>query len=188
MSGLAVIIVVVVVVAVVAIVSIGLAQRRHRRGLLKAQFGSEYDRTVADTDSRRDGERDLQARAERHEQLDIAPLPSAEAARYRTEWRMLQERFVDAPAESVAMANALLTSAMRDRGYPAVDQEERVSLLSVDNADVVDQYRQGAAIEQRWRDQETVETEDLRQAMQHYRAVFDRVVGASRSDAAESQR
>jgi hypothetical protein len=77
------------------------------------------------------------------------------------------------------MAHALLTSAMSDRGYPTGDQDERASLLSVDNADVVEEYRQGTAIEQRRRDNDGVDTEELRQAMQHYRTVFGRVVGAS---------
>jgi hypothetical protein len=70
---------------------------------------------------------------------------------------------------------------MSDRGYPTDEQDERMSLLSVDNADVVDRYRQGANTEQRWRDSGSADTEDLRQAMQHYRAVFDRVVSSSGS-------
>jgi hypothetical protein len=181
MSGLAVIVVVVVVVVVIALAAIAFAQSRHRRAGLREQFGSEYDRTVGDSDSRRKGERELQARTERREQLEIQPLSPSEIERYRAEWRMVQERFVDAPAESVAMAHALLTAAMSDRGYPTADHDERASLLSVDNADLVEQYRQGAAIEARWRENEAVDTEDLRQAMQHYRVVFGRVVGAASS-------
>ena len=119
---------------------------------LKDQFGPEYDRTVQDNDSRRKGERELHERTARHEKLEIVPLSANEIERYRVEWRMVQERFVDAPAESVAMAHALLTAAMSDRGYPHGDQDERAALLSVDNADVVDQYRQGAAIERQWRE------------------------------------
>lgn len=179
MSGLAVIVVIVVIVVVLALAGIAFAQRRHRRAGLRDQFGPEYDRTVGDSDTRRKGERDLLARTERREQLDIVPLSPSEVERYRSEWRMVQERFVDAPAESLAMAHALLNAAMSDRGYPTADQDERASLLSVDNADVVEQYRQGTAIERRWRDNDAVDTEDLRQAMQHYRAVFGRVVGTS---------
>jgi hypothetical protein len=178
MSGLAVIVVVVVAVVAIALIGIAVAQRRRRRAGLKDQFGSEYDRTVQDNDSRRKGERELHERTARHEKLEIVPLSPNEIERYRAEWRMVQERFVDAPAESVAMAHALLTAAMSDRGYPTGDQDERASLLSVDNADVVDEYRQGVAIERRWRETDGVETEDLRQAMQHYRVVFGRVVGA----------
>ncbi|HEX3906618.1 MAG TPA: hypothetical protein VHW92_01670, partial [Mycobacteriales bacterium] len=39
--------------------------------------------------------------------------------------------------------------------------------------------------EQRWRDSGSADTEELRKAMQHYRAVFDRVVSpSSTTDAA----
>jgi hypothetical protein len=180
MSGMAVVIIIAVaVIVVVVLVGVTAAMGRRRHARLRDQFGSEYDRTIDDSDSRRKGERELQARTERREKLDIVPLSENERDRYRDEWRMVQERFVDAPAESVAMAHSLLTAAMGDRGYPIGDQDERASMLSVDNADVVDQYRQGVAIEQRWRDTNGVETEDLRQAMQHYRAVFGRVVGAA---------
>jgi hypothetical protein len=177
-SGLTVLIIVIVLVVALAVIAVVLVRAR-RRAALKAQFGTEYDRTVEDNDSRRAGERDLQARTERREQLDIQPLSPEAVERYRAEWRMVQERFVDAPAESVTMAHTLLTSAMGDCGYPTSDQGERMSLLSVDNADVMDHYRQGAETEQRWRESGATNTEDLRQAMQHYRAVFDRVVGAS---------
>jgi hypothetical protein len=179
MSGTIVLVIVIIAVVVLAAIAVAAARSARRRSALKQQFGPEYDRSVQDNDSRRKGERDLQARTERREQLDIRPLTTDAAERYRSEWRMVQERFVDAPPESVAMAHTLLTSAMSDRGYPTTDQDERTSLLSVDNADVVDHYRKGAETEQRWRTAGDSDTEDLRQAMQHYRAVFDRVVGVT---------
>ena len=181
MSGTIVLVVVIVAIVVIAAIVLIAARAARRRAALKQQFGPEYDRTIETNDSRREGERDLQARNERRQQLDIRPLSPDAVERYRLEWRMVQARFVDAPPESVAMAHTLLTSAMSDRGYPTDDQDERMSMLSVDNADVVDHYRTGAETEQRWRTQGASDTEDLRQAMQHYRAVFDRVVGASDS-------
>jgi hypothetical protein len=187
-SGLAVIVIVVLAIVVLALVATGIASRHRRRAALRQQFGPEYDRTVGTSGSQREAERELQVRTNRREQLDIVALTPKEVDRYRAEWRMLQERFVDAPAETVAMAHALLAAAMSDRGYPTEDRDERMSLLSVDNADVVEQYRKGAATEQRWRENETVDTEDLRQAMRQYRAVFDRVVSAgSTSVSVESQ-
>jgi hypothetical protein len=174
-STLIIVIIAVVVIAAV-IIALTAAAKARQRSALQQQYGSEYDRSVRANDSKRAADKDLKARNDRREQLDIQPLTPAAAERYRTEWRMLQERFVDAPAEAVAMAHTLLTSAMSDRGYPTNEQDERMSLLSVDNADVVDRYRQGANTEKRWRDRGSVDTEDLRQAMQHYRAVFDRVV------------
>jgi hypothetical protein len=171
------IITVVVIVAVVllAIAIIG-AWRARRRAALRDRFGSEYDRAVGDAPNRRTAERDLRERAERHDELDIAPLDPLAAERYRSEWRLIQERFVDAPADSVAQAHTLVKSVLADRGYPTDDRDERVSMLSVDHADVLDRYRVGMRTEQQWRDSGTTDTEELRQAMHHYRTVFDRLV------------
>jgi hypothetical protein len=182
-STLIIVLIAIVVIAAI-LIAVTAASKSRQRSALRQQYGSEYDRTVENNDGQRGAVKDLKARNERREQLDIQPLSPAAAERYRNEWRMLQERFVDAPAESVAMAHTLLTSAMSDRGYPTNEQDERMSLLSVDNADVVDRYRQGASTEQRWRDSGSADTEDLRQAMQHYRAVFDRVVSPTGSSTA----
>jgi hypothetical protein len=88
---------------------------------------------------------------------------------------------VDAPAESVSQAHALVTMVMAERGYPVNDSDERASMLSVDHADVMDHYRTGMDVEDRWRREGSVNTEALRQAMQHYREVFGRVVGETAS-------
>ncbi|HTW19566.1 MAG TPA: hypothetical protein VME70_05040 [Mycobacteriales bacterium] len=177
MSSVVIAIIVIVVVVAVALAAVSFVTRR-RAEKLRGQFGPEYDRAVSDHDSRRKAERELRERTERRERLEIVPLTREETERYRAEWRLVQERFVDVPAESLAMTKALLSAAMSDRGYPTAGTDERASLLSVDHADVVQEYREGAAIEQRWRDTDSADTEDLRQAMQHYRAVFGRVVGA----------
>jgi hypothetical protein len=180
-STLIIVLIAIVVIAAI-LIAVTAASKSRQRAALRQQYGSEYDRTVENNDGQRGAVKDLKARNERREQLDIQPLAPAAAERYRNEWRMLQERFVDAPAESVAMAHTLLTSAMSDRGYPTSEQDDRMSLLSVDHADVVDRYRKGATTEQRWRDSGSADTEDLRQAMQHYRAVFDRVVSPAGSN------
>ena len=66
---------------------------------------------------------------------------------------------------------------MAERGYPTDDRDERVAMLSVDHADVLDRYRAGTETESRWRDSGTTNTEELWLAMQHYRAVFASIVG-----------
>ena len=171
-----VILIAVVVLVVVAIVAAVAAMRARRRRALREQFGPEYDRTVSGASNRREAERDLQQRAAKHEQLDVRPLDPASAQRYRDEWEVAQARFVDAPAESVAQAHGLVTSVLRDRGYPTTDDDERMSMLSVDHADVMDHYRSGIRTTEQWRTSGSADTEDLRRAMQHYREVFDRVV------------
>jgi len=178
----AVVTVIVIAVVVVAILVIaGLAWRaQRRRHLLQERFGPEYDRTVSSTDDRKAAERELAQRAERRDELEIRDLSPREATRYREDWFGIQQRFVDAPGEAVTAARSLVASAMRDRGYPTESTDERESMLSVDHTDVVECYREAVGIEERG--QTTgVTTEDLRQAMQLYRTVFDRVVGEAPS-------
>jgi len=90
----------------------------------------------------------------------------------------VQQRFVDTPAEAVRDAQQLVTTVMRERGYPTNDVDERESMLSVDHADIVDRYRAATEIEARSQ-AGTATTEDLRQAMQHYRSLFDALLGSS---------
>jgi len=169
-----VILAVVVVLLVLAVVAlVGMRRRRN----LRNQFGPEYDRAVESAGGRRAAERDLRERNERRRELDIRPLDPNAAAKYREQWFDVQARFVDAPAESVSQAHALLTMVMAERGYPVNDSGERASMLSVDHADVMDHYRAGMDVEDRWRREGSANTESLRQAMQHYREVFNRVVG-----------
>jgi len=176
-----VIIVIAAVIVLAIIVAIALQARSRAR--LRGTFGSEYDRTVDDAGSKRAATRELKDRKARHDELEIRPLDPTVAQRYRDEWRLTQERFVDAPAESVASAHRILQDALAARGYPTRDDDERVAMLSVDHADVLDRYREGMRTEQAWRERGSSDTEDLRQAMQHYRSVFDRVVGETTDDA-----
>jgi hypothetical protein len=174
----AVVTVIIVAVVVVAILVIaGLAwQTQRRRNLLQDRFGPEYDRTVESSDSRKAAEQELAQRAERRDELEIRELSPQEATRYREDWFGIQQRFVDAPGEAVTAARSLVASAMRDRGYPTDSTDERETMLSVDHGDVVQCYREAVGIEERGQTN-GVTTEDLRQAMQLYRTVFDRVVG-----------
>ena len=176
MSTTSVIVLIAVAVVVLLAIAVAAALRARRRAQLRDRFGSEYDRAVDRAPNRRTAERDLRERADRREQLDIRPLDPQSATRYRDEWRVVQERFVDTPAESVAQAHSLVNAVMRERGYPTTDDDERISMLSVDHADVMDRYRTGMRTEQSWRASGETDTEELRLAMQHYREVFDRLV------------
>jgi len=169
---------IVVIVAVVVVgVAVALVLRARRNAALRDQFGPEYDRTVDETGGKRAAVKELKDRKSRHDELELTPLDPSTVQRLRDEWRLSQERFVDAPAESVADAHRVLRTALEARGYPTRDDDDRVAMLSVDHADVLDRYRTGMATESKWREQGTTDTEDLRLAMQHYRSVFDRVVG-----------
>jgi len=172
--------VIITVIAIAAVIVVGLlvlaAWRARRTRSLRDTFGSEYDHTVGDADSRRAAERDLRDRAKRRDQLDIRDLSPAAAKRYQEQWLTVQQQFVDTPAQSVHDAHALVTVVMRERGYPTGSQDERSAMLSVDHSDVMDNYRAATDIDARGQ-AGTATTEDLRQAMQHYRTLFERLLG-----------
>ncbi|GAA3085064.1 hypothetical protein [Streptosporangium carneum] len=168
----------VVVVAVVAIVAVGYAvlqqQRRHR---LRDRFGPEYDRAVQERENRREAEQELLAREQRFSSLDIRPLAPGTRDGYAKKWMEVQERFVDAPGFAVTEADHLVTSVMAERGYPTEDFEQRLSDLSVAHGRTLDHYRLAHEISSRAARQEA-STEELRQAMVHYRALFEELLEA----------
>ena len=168
-----------VVIIVAAVVVVGVvawkALRDRRSKTLQDRFGPEYDRTLQSTDSKRDAEADLAARAERRDKLEIRPLPTAARDRYVDEWSRVQARFVDDPEGAVREADMLIQSVMRDRGYPMDDFEQRAADVSVDHPQVVEDYRQGHQLARASAAGDGT-TEDLRQAMQHYRSLFEELV------------
>lgn len=146
--------------------------RSRRSGRLRETFGPEYDRAVQQTGKRSEAERELEFRKERVSQLDIRPLPPGEGDQYVRDWKDVQKRFVDEPVLAVADADRLVTDLMQRRGYPMADFEQRAADLSVDHPHVVENYRAGHELAARARDG-GASTEDLRQAMVHYRTLFD---------------
>ena len=163
-------------VAVLLIAAIVMSIRKKQRTKqLQSQFGPEYDRTIDSADSRRKAESELAARQERREQLDIRPLSSAARERYTTQWQTVQAQFVDNPGGAVGSADQLIQSVMADRGYPVDDFESRAADVSVDHPDVVENYREGHRLAEQCANGNG-STEELRQAMRHYRALFDELV------------
>jgi cytoskeletal protein RodZ len=172
-----------IVIAVVVIVAVALAvwaaMRKRRTEQLRQQFGPEYDRTVEETGAERDAQSELEARRRRRAELEIRPLAPGARTRYAEEWRSVQARFVDDPSGAVAQADTLVTQVMRERGYPMDDFDQRAADVSVDHPDVVGDYRSAHDISTRSANGEA-ETEDLRQAMVHYRALFERLLEEDR--------
>lgn len=166
-------------IAVAAIVVVGVVWwelRRRRSETLRARFGSEYDRVVHTTGNVSAAEHRLEARTRRVASLHIRPLTSEDAARFGDAWRRVQERFVDDPRGAVTEADRLVGEVMHTRGYPIGDFEQQVEDISVDHADVVINYRAARDIAQAHA-RGQASTEDLRQAMVHYRALFDDLLG-----------
>jgi hypothetical protein len=163
-------------------------QRRSRR--LKETFGPEYERTVSEAGDRRAAEAELRERAERREGFEIVPLEPEARARYVEAWRNTQAQFVDEPGEATREADRLITSVMRDRGYPVDDFDQRAADLSVDHPQVVDDYRAAHAIAAA-NDRSEASTEDLRRALVHYRSLFEELLedhrGPDRSTTEEAR-
>ncbi len=166
------ILLVIVAVVVVAVAGWLLMQRRQRSDRLRSTFGPEYKRTVTTAGDRRAAEAELETRQRRVAELDIRPLSAADRDQYATAWRKIQARFVDEPPVAITEADRLIGEVMQARGYPVVDFEQRVADVSVDHGSVVEHYRAAHEIASR-RDAITTNTEELRQAMVHYRALFD---------------
>jgi hypothetical protein len=168
--------IVVAVIVIGAVVFGVMAVSRRRR--LRQRFGPEYDRVVGERDSRREAEAELTERERRVQGLDIQPLTAAAQASYAGQWTSIQEQFVDAPANAVSGAQFLVSDVMTERGYPAGrgDQDQVLADLSVEHSDTLDRYR--AAVEISGKSAAgTASTEDLRQAMVHYHALFADLLG-----------
>ena len=144
---------------------------RKRTEQLRERFGPEYDRTVEQTGDVRKAEASLQARAKRVAKLHLHALTPDEAARFSSAWQRVQEQFVDDPNRAITEADKLVGEVMAARGYPVGDFDQRVEDISVDHPDVVMNYRAAREIAQQ-HSEGRASTEDLRQAMVHYRSLF----------------
>jgi hypothetical protein len=167
---------IVVGVIIVAIVT-WLSLRKRRTENLRTQFGdAEYDRTLKEEGNRRHAEAGLKERNERVESLAIRPLAPGDRVRFVESWSRIQARFVDGPGGAVTEADQLLGDVMSTRGYPVSDFEQRAADISVDHPLVLQNYRTAHEIAVRQAQGKT-NTEDLRQAMIHYRTLFEELVG-----------
>jgi FtsZ-interacting cell division protein ZipA len=166
---------IVAIVVVVILVGGALWARARRTQQLRDRFGPEYGRTVEELGDHHAAEENLRERVKRREQLAITPLSAEERRVFSTRWDETQARFVDEPATAVGDADRLIADAMRARGYPVETFEQQAADVSVDHPEVVSEYRAGHAIADA-NGRQQASTEDLRQAMVHYRALFDRLV------------
>jgi|HubBroStandDraft_4_1064222.scaffolds.fasta_scaffold47900_2 hypothetical protein len=164
---------VVVVIAVVAVAAVRILQNRTKK--LRARFGPEYDRAVAEKGNRFKAEQELEKVEKRVKRYDIRPLTAADRDRFQQSWRAVQAKFVDDPAGAFVEADQLLGAVMSARGYPPGDFDNRATEISVDHAMVVEEYRAGHEIALRHA-QKQATTEDLRRGMVHYRALFDELM------------
>jgi hypothetical protein len=166
-------------VAVLIVAGAWMIMRRRGTSALRARFGPEYDHVLQSARTPAEAERELRERQSRVESLSITPLSREDAERFGDSWRRVQAQFVDEPRSAVVEADRLIGEVMRSRGYPVDDPDRRLDDLSVDHAHVLNRYRAGCEIVGRHQ-RGLASTEDLRQAMVHFRALFDELVAATR--------
>jgi FtsZ-interacting cell division protein ZipA len=172
-SAATAVIIVVAIIVIALVIALTMTARRRR---LPQQFGPEYDRAVAEKDSRMQAEAELAERQRRVRSYHIQPLSAEARSRYQGEWQAIQEQFVDSPQTAVTEAYMLVTTVMRERGYPLSDEDQAAEDLSVEHASTVDHFRSAQAITREVA-HGSVATEDLRQAFIHYRELFAELLG-----------
>ena len=162
-------------VSVIVVVMLALAWlllRQQRTARLRKHFGPEYERAIGASSSRQAAESELEDRRLRREQLEIVPPDPGARDRHLEQWRLVQARFVDSPTEATRAADRLINEVMRERGYPVEEFEQRAADVSVDRPQVVDDYRAAHAVAEA-NERSEATTEDLRQALVHYRSLFE---------------
>lgn len=171
------VIAIVVLLAVAALILFAVYRSR-RTAALRERFGEEeYERTLGQRGARTRAEADLVAREKRVAALELRPLDAGERTRFTDEWTAAKGRFVDDPAGAIGDADAVIGATMAARGYPVEDFDARYEMLTVDHGKVAHHYRAGHAISVRHERGEAT-TEELRQAMIHYEALFAKLVAA----------
>ena len=166
------------IVGAVVILALGVvlaSRRRKQAALVHERYGEVYEAKAGEVGARK-AQSELQAHEKRFQKAHIRDLSAADHDRFSALWQSVQSRFVDSPKASVAEADRLVADVMRMRGYPAADHEQRLADVAVGHPGLFEHYRDACAIARR-RESESLNTEDLRQAMVHYRALFEELVG-----------
>jgi hypothetical protein len=164
------------VVAVVAVIAFVLLSRTRRTQKLKSRFGPEYGRAVEEAGNRGRAEAKLEKLEKRVQGFKLSPLSPSARAEFVAEWQKVQGRFVDDPRGALTQADQLIQKMMAVEGYPVADFEQRAADISVDHPVVVEHYRAGHEIALH-HSEGRASTEDMRQAMIHYRALFNDLSG-----------
>ena len=172
-------------IAVAVLIAIGLivrSARRSRTVALRDKFGTEYDHAVRSAGNRKRAESELLARAEEVKSFEIVPLSATDRERYVRDWKRVEQHFVERPTMAVAEADEVVADVMRVMGYPMGDFDKHAAHLSVTHPRVVEHYRSGHRVITGTPG--SASTEDLRQAMLHYRALFEELIGERTRDVA----
>ncbi len=186
--------IIVVVVVVIVLLTIFFAVRRSRerrqeqqRERSREEFGSEYERTARETGSEEEADKELRRRRGSVERR-VEPLSDGRREHFEGQWGEVERVFVENPERSIEMADRTVSDILSERRFvsdASQSDEETEKSLAAMHPDVADDYREarriradvvarsggspeGGAEEQ--------STEDLRQAIGKYRAVYGRLL------------
>ncbi|HEY5981938.1 MAG TPA: hypothetical protein VIU38_00570 [Anaerolineales bacterium] len=173
---------VVLVLVVLGVILAPIFARRRRSERFQNQYGAEYDRSVQSTGSEKNAQSELDGRRKHVDSLNIRPLSEPERERYSSDWAKVQAKFVDDPGQATVEADHLIMEVMQLRAYPVSDFEQRAADVSIQYPALVSNYRAAREIAVR-NEAHHAGTEDLRQAMIHYRSLFDELLKADASKA-----
>ncbi len=175
-----------ILVAAVAIVLLAGRSRKRDGDMLRRDFGPEYDHAVGEYGSEREAQSALKSRKDRVERLNLRPVSAADRSRFSSSWESTQAHFVDEPSAAVADAQRLIDDAMKARGFPVGDFDQRAADISVEHPYVVENYRAAHDIAEKNASGDA-DTEQLRQAMVHYRSLFDELINTTAPEPAALQ-
>lgn len=169
--------IILVIAGIVVLVAAGIALWYYLRSqALRRKFGPEFDRLASEKDSVAEAARELRDRERRHAELQLKELSPESREWYAEQWRELQARFVQSPEEAVGQADELVTRLIKECGYPVGQFDEQADLLSVEHAKTIGDYRTAHDIAIRHAKGEA-DTEELRQAVVHYRELVADLIG-----------
>jgi hypothetical protein len=118
----------------------------------------------------------------------VEPLSEESAQRYEERWGEVERVFVDNPSRSIELADRTFSEILEERNFvsdSAQSNAETERSLAVMHPDVADDYREARRIRAdvvagtgRFSEDSSQEetTEELRQAVRKYHAVYERLV------------
>ena len=189
-GGLEILVIVAVVIIVILLVVFFISRRRRaqrgeeQRARTREEFGSEYEREAQERGSEEEAERELRERRGQVER-QVEPLSEESRGRYEERWGEVERVFVENPGRSIELADRTVVEILEERNFvsdPSQSDEETERSLAVMHPDVADDYREARRIRAdvvagRFSEGSASEetTEELRQAIRRYRAVYQRI-------------
>jgi hypothetical protein len=167
--------IVAVAILLAGVVILARSVKRRRSTRLRSRFGPEYDHVLKERGDVARAEAALEEREQRARKIIVRPLSREEHERFAQGWREAQAHFVDDPGRAVEEADLLVEKLMGERGYPVGNFETQAEDISVDHPLVVQYYRLAHEIAARSRSGQA-STEDLREAIVHYRKLYDELL------------